>query len=301
MCHNNHSSVPTAQMESGQDVPQLTHVTYPNSHMTINDYKALPSSVKHVAAVMHTRQHYAVMEITIDTQTIKIFDGLYQPLLDWKDQVIRATRKCMLVDPIVVPSSAQFNADTAVYEIVGCSRKPQEFVNGYDIIIAMQKWRLERGYILHQSDGNNCGPIACMKIMELFHAIDVEEAREVYEKKNIRQFVMAEWDRPVEHCSNDLSVTVSEKLIDSTFELCSCCVDLPSMEVINLPCCKASVHRHCVFEALKSSNQCVYCRKVLNPQDIIDCTPQLKALSGQASVSQTTTLTELKAPPEANT
>jgi hypothetical protein len=223
--------------------------------MSINDYKALPSSVKCVVAVMHTRLHYVVMEITIDTQTIKIFDGLYQPLLDWKDHVIRAMRKCMLVDPFVVPSSAQFNADAAVYEIVGCSRKPQEFVNGYDIIIAMQKWRLERGYFLHQSDGNNCGPIACMKIMELFHAIDVEEAREVYEKKNIRQFVMAEWDRLVEHCSNDLPVTVSEKLIDGTFELCFCCIDSPSMEVINLPCCKASVHRHCVLEALKSKDQ----------------------------------------------
>jgi hypothetical protein len=44
-------------------------------------------------------------------------------------------------------------------------------------------------------DGNNCGPITCMTIMELFLAIDVEEAREVYKKKNIRQFVMAEWDR----------------------------------------------------------------------------------------------------------
>jgi hypothetical protein len=55
-------------------------------------------------------------------------------------------RKCMLVDPFVVPSSAQFNADAAVYEIVVCSRKPQEFVNGYDIIIAMQKWQLERSY-----------------------------------------------------------------------------------------------------------------------------------------------------------
>jgi hypothetical protein len=125
------------------------------------------------------------MEITIDTQTIKNFDGSYQPLLDWKDHVIRAMRKCMLVDPFVVPSYAQFNADAAVYEIVGCSRKPQKFVNGYDIIIAMQKWQLERGYFLHQSDGNNCGPIACTKIMELFHANDVEEAREVYEMKNI--------------------------------------------------------------------------------------------------------------------
>jgi hypothetical protein len=148
--------------------------------MTVNDYKALPSSVKRIVAVMHTKLHYAVTEIKIDTITIKIFDGLHWPLLDWKDHVIRAMRKCMLVDPcFVVPSSAQFNADTAVYDIVGCSRKPKEWVNGYDIIIAMQKWQLERGYFLHQSDGNNCGPIACMKIMELFHAINVEEARDV--------------------------------------------------------------------------------------------------------------------------
>ncbi len=184
VCHNNHSLVPTALMESGQDVPQLTHVTFLNSHMTINNYKALPSSAKRVVAVMHTRLHYVVMEITIDTQTIKIFDGLYQPHLDWKDYVIRAMRKCMLDDPFVVPSSAQFNADAAVYEIVGHNRKPQEFVNGHDIIIAMQKWQLERDF-LHQLDGNNCGPIACMKIMELFHACDIEEACEVYKKKNI--------------------------------------------------------------------------------------------------------------------
>ncbi len=141
-------------------------MTYPNSHMTINDYKALSSSVKSIVAVIHTKLHYAVMEITIDTKTITIFDGLHWPLLDWKDHIIRAMRKCMLVDPFVGPSSAQFNADAAVYEIVGCSRKPKECVNGYDIIIAMQKWQLDRGYFLHQSDGNSCGPIVCMKIMD---------------------------------------------------------------------------------------------------------------------------------------
>ncbi len=47
-----------------------------------------------------------------------------------------------------------------------------------------------------------------MKILELFHAIDVEGAREVYNKKNIRQFVIAEWDRLAERCSNDLPVFV---------------------------------------------------------------------------------------------
>jgi hypothetical protein len=84
------------------------------------------------------------MEITFDTKTIKIFDGLHWELLDWKDHVIRAIKNCMLVHPCVVPSSAKFHPDPAVYEILGRSRKPQEYVNGYDIIIAMQKWKLER-------------------------------------------------------------------------------------------------------------------------------------------------------------
>jgi hypothetical protein len=35
--------------------------------MTIKDYKALPSGVKCIVSVMHTNQHYVVMEITIDT------------------------------------------------------------------------------------------------------------------------------------------------------------------------------------------------------------------------------------------
>ena len=53
----------------------------------------------------------------------------------------------------------------------------------WHLVRALQRWQLERGSFLIQSDGNNCGPIACLKIMELFHAIDVEAACEVYEKK----------------------------------------------------------------------------------------------------------------------
>ncbi len=54
VCHNKHSLSPTAPINSGKDVPQLSHVTFPNSLMTTNDYKALPSGVKCIVAVMHT-------------------------------------------------------------------------------------------------------------------------------------------------------------------------------------------------------------------------------------------------------
>jgi hypothetical protein len=67
VCHNFHSLVKTALMKSGQDVPQLTHLPYPKTHITVNDYKPLPSSIKQVVAVMHANLHYVVIEITIDT------------------------------------------------------------------------------------------------------------------------------------------------------------------------------------------------------------------------------------------
>jgi hypothetical protein len=66
VCHNYHSLVKTALMKSGQDVPQLTRVPYPKMHITVNDYKALPSSIKQVVAVM-----------PLTPKTIKVFDGLY--------------------------------------------------------------------------------------------------------------------------------------------------------------------------------------------------------------------------------
>jgi hypothetical protein len=180
VCHHNDSTAPTVPINSGKDVPQLTHVTFLNSVMTIKDCNPLPGGVQYIVAVMHTKLHYAIMEITVVTRTIKIFDGLRYDLLECKDHVIRVMRNCILVNPNVEPSAAQFIPDAAVSKTVGRSRKPQESVNRYDVIIALQRWRLERGSFLLQSDGNNCGPIACLKIMELFHAIDVEAACEVY-------------------------------------------------------------------------------------------------------------------------
>ncbi len=113
----------------------------------------------------------------------------------------------------------------------------------------------------------------------------------------------------MELCSNDLPVFVLEKQIKGTYGLCFCCADLPSMEIICLPCCKATVHTHCVLDSLTTNDQCVYCRQYLDPQDILDCTPIRMAFPGDASNtarSQVNAAQEsimsggaLKAPPEA--
>ena len=107
---------------------------------------------------------------------------------------------------------------------------------------------------------------------------------------------MAEWDKLVELCSNDLPVFVLEKHNEGANGLCFCCRDLPpSMEIILLTCCKARVHRHFALNALFTNDQCVYCRKYLLPQDILDCSPIRMALSGDAS-NTTRSQEEIAAP-----
>ncbi len=55
-------------------------MTYPNQILQEGKYKALPDHVTKVAAVMHNRDHYAVMEIDIPVKKVVIFNRLYKEL-----------------------------------------------------------------------------------------------------------------------------------------------------------------------------------------------------------------------------
>jgi hypothetical protein len=68
--------------------PLLLHVTYPNQILQEGKYKALPDHVTKVVAVMHDRDHYAVMEIDIPVKKVVIFNRLYKDLDKWMDHVV---------------------------------------------------------------------------------------------------------------------------------------------------------------------------------------------------------------------
>ncbi len=68
--------------------PLLLRVTYPNQILQEGKYKALPDHVTKVVAVMHDRDHYAMMDIDIPVKKVVIFDGLYRDLDKWMDHVM---------------------------------------------------------------------------------------------------------------------------------------------------------------------------------------------------------------------
>ena len=61
-------------------------------------------------------------------------------------------------------------------------------IEGYRLTLGIEDyWRFERGHFIKQLDSFNCGPIACVKILEMFHLTTK------YEVNLAVQIIFAAW------------------------------------------------------------------------------------------------------------
>jgi hypothetical protein len=187
-------------------------------------------------------------------------------------------------------------ADEQSLSNVGESRRPQKAIHGYSLLLGLEEWRLESGGFVKQVDTFNCGPIACLKILEIYNLTTLYEVNMAYNTNSIRSFVISEWQQLVAHCNNDLILHVRERVplleprpedgetptvacrsyptIDSAvaaaaaasadapeadMDICFCCCDSLAMELVCLTCCKKRIHRRCLLAYLRTNNQCSYC------------------------------------------
>ncbi len=167
----------------------LLRVTYPNEILQVGKYKAVPDHVTKVVAVMHDRDHYAMMVTDIPGKKVVIFDGLYKDLNKWMDHVISGMRRCMLLG---LNEDICHTANEPCLSDVGRSRHPQVSIHGYTLLVGFEEWRLERGDFVKQVDTFNCGPIACLKILEIYNLTTLYEVNLAYQTNSIRCFVIKE-------------------------------------------------------------------------------------------------------------
>jgi hypothetical protein len=140
----------------------------------------------------------------------------------------------------------------------------------------------------------NCGPIACMKILEIYNLTTLYEVNLAYNTNSIQSFVISEWTRLVAQCNNDLILHVRERIpllvpwpeggetttaprrsyptIDAAvaaaasadapeadMDICLCCCDSLAMELVLHTCCKKLIHGQCLLAYLVTNSQCCYC------------------------------------------
>ena len=264
----------------------------------MGQYKSLPPGVTRVATVLHDADHYAVLEIDIPNKKVYVYDGLYRDLNKWLDYVFSAMKHCMLCDlrvaHLYVPAKPKL---TTLRRL----RHAKMSIEGYQLTLGIHdEWRFERGHFIKQVDSFNCGPIACTKILEMFHLTSDYEVRLMYATNGIRKLVMDNWRRFIHRSEQDLLVRVKEhhplrtpaaeegnvvlpprNTFSTTqnvnpviavaaaasalaeinhHQLCFCYCDSPDMELVRLKCCKQTIHQQCVLAHLCIDSQCTYCR-----------------------------------------
>jgi len=284
-------------------LPQLLIVTFPRQELQPNVIKALKPETQRVVGVIHDTDHYAVMELSVQENKITMFDGLRRPLIRWMDHVISALKRSMLIglrdtwNPVPDEPTAHYHGSVRT-----------RVINGYTIVVrgAGEEndviWKLVRGDFIKQVDGHNCGPIACLKILEQFGLTTTSEVRLAYDLNSIRGLVVNEWTRMTRECDDDLRVVVrrpwrpllepvasledsataqssvpntqsaiaaaaaaTTNADDADLDICFCASDSPTMVLLQLECCRHTIHKQCLLGYLEITSKCAYCR---NPMDI---------------------------------
>ena len=185
-------------------LPHLVNIITATNAIHESACKNIDPSVKRVVGVIHQVNHYAVMEINIKTRVARIYDGLrVRPLVSWTQHVINALQMCNQmsmagVTDTVPDSPTQVNHPR--------TRNVRHQVLGYTLTIDHEMWRLEPGEFIAQTDGYNCGPIACLKLLAMYHLVSVEDVEMSNATGLIRRLVIEKWRRFVDYCDDDLVV-----------------------------------------------------------------------------------------------
>jgi hypothetical protein len=60
-------------------------------------------------------------------------------------------------------------------------------------------------------DGFNCGPIACLKVMELFGIVTISYPQDFYKNYYVCKIVMSQWEELLEYCDSNLVLMFKTK------------------------------------------------------------------------------------------
>ena len=126
-------------------------------------------STTHFVSVVWNRQHYAVLYYDIEKCSVTVFDGLNKDIHNWKDHIIR-TVKTYGLKPLFSSASCEFRDnvydDEHITKRTILERRHMVLVISFDDL--KDPWQVKNNQSYMQGDGASCGPIACLKVMEMY-------------------------------------------------------------------------------------------------------------------------------------
>ncbi len=136
--------------------------------------------VTHFVSVVLARHHFDVLVYDLQDKSVIVYDGLKYPLITWQHHIAHTLK---------MYGYQELDATVHVEETRG---------SGKDRIIELcfndlyEPWVVYNDQIIEQHDGFNCGPIACLKVLELYgfiptNSIAVQSRKSIGTRMRLRR------------------------------------------------------------------------------------------------------------------
>ena len=135
-------------------------------------------------------------------------------------------------------------------------------------------WYISAKVFITQHDGHNCGPIACIKILEVFHMTTLRKVREELKTRSYRQIVMDKYKELIMELQTHLHISKKVRIQDcvkTMHHLCLC----NTFEHINnqafqfMTCCGYTLHQPCLSKFLNEQMGCPTCTCKADATEIV--------------------------------
>ena len=176
----------------------------PNAVVTSMDVTPCEDNVTHLVTVSYKSGHFAVLLFDVRNHEVTVYDGLNGSIKKWNKHVTFVLQK---------------------YGLATCGDEPQEVYTqdayselleigfGYeDNEVDNRPWAMVKDPVLKQHDGYNCGPIACLKVMEIYGMIPQDSIEQIrHSNDGYRGVVMAFYQLCLREYNNDIHFPINNK------------------------------------------------------------------------------------------
>ncbi len=200
--HDAHLSTPNYK---NADRVMMVFYMYPKRQvMEILPY----DNAMHFVSVVFHKQHYAVLYYNIANHSVTVFDGLNMDIQKWQDHVIHTVKTYGLQSPNA-SVDCEFWEEVEVDKHGRKKRTDMVLEISFDDLNHKQPWHVKNDQSYVQGDDVSCGPIASLKLMEIYGSIEEGSIARIGESSHgYWPLVMDYFNDCVRRYDNDLKVKV---------------------------------------------------------------------------------------------
>jgi hypothetical protein len=194
--HTCHKEIPSYR--SPGVVVSMIRTPHPHAKITESEVVVL-DGMTHFVSVAFAKNHFAVLLYDIKSREVIVYDGLNYSLKTWESHITHTLRKYGL---------QKWDAQAHVEVTTGRDRE-QVLELCFDDMYS--PWVVSSDPILKQHDAFNCGPIACLKVMEIYGILPMNSIAEIgHQKFGYRGVVMDYYKKFLKKHDCDLQFILSK-------------------------------------------------------------------------------------------